>query len=126
MPTKNKVNHKQRVLIVEDEMITALHMRHLVTEMGHEVVGMVMSGEDALTLVHANCVDMIFMDTRLRGDLTGYDTAQIIWAEREMPIVFFCGDMLLQERFCDLPHVHTIVKKPFTDCDVKSAVSFLT
>lgn len=126
MPTQNKGKSRLRVLIVEDEMITALHMRHLVTEMGHDVVGMVMSGEDALTLVKADCVDMIFMDTRLRGDLTGYDTAQIIWAEREMPIVFFCGDMMLQERFGNLPHVHTIVKKPFTDGDVRSALSFLT
>ena len=76
-----KKDHK-RVLIVEDEMITALHMRRLVTQMGHEVVGMVMSGEDAITMVQADLSDLIFMDTRLRGELSGYDAACAIWTER--------------------------------------------
>ena len=121
-----KKTSKKRVLIVEDEMITALHMRRLVTQMGHEVVGMVMSGEDAIIMVRADMVDLIFMDTRLRGELSGYDTATIIWQEREVPVVFFCGDHYLQDAHADLTREHTVVKKPFTDCDVISAIARLT
>jgi CheY-like chemotaxis protein len=115
-----------QVLIVEDEMITALHMRKLVTEMGHEVVAMVMSGEDAITMVRADYVDLIFMDTRLRGELSGYDAAEIIWKERNIPIVFFSGDMIQNRDMAHIPYHHTIIKKPFTDSDVESAISYLT
>jgi CheY-like chemotaxis protein len=120
-----KKDHK-RVLIVEDEMITALHMRRLVTQMGHEVVGMVMSGEDAITMVQADLADLIFMDTRLRGELSGYDAACAIWTEREIPIVFFCGDHFLQDAHAEIARTHTVVKKPFTDCDVINAIARLT
>ena len=39
---------KKRILIVEDEPITALEEEKIMRDLGYEVIGIVMTGEDAV------------------------------------------------------------------------------
>ena len=65
-----------RILVVEDEALTALELQTTLENMGHEVVGVVHSGPQALEKVIREDVDLILMDIRLQGEMDGIQTAK--------------------------------------------------
>jgi CheY-like chemotaxis protein len=77
-----------RVLIVEDDAIMGLHLQLLVQKLGHEVVGLAATGEEAVTTEPSVHPDVIFMDIQLRGSVSGWDAAAAIRARSSVPIVF--------------------------------------
>jgi CheY-like chemotaxis protein len=77
-----------KILIVEDEAISALALRLLVERMGHEVVETVDTGEQAIAAVDAKRPDLVLMDTRLRSAMSGVEAANAIWARRAVRSVF--------------------------------------
>ena len=66
------------VFIVEDEAMTALFMESMLKKKGLKIVGKVNSGEEALTFVKNLKPDVVILDIRLSGDMTGIDTAKKI------------------------------------------------
>lgn len=76
------------VLIVEDESIIADDLRHIVTQLGYTFVGRVASGAAAVEKALALRPDVIVMDIRLRGPMTGIEAAELILKEFQAAIVF--------------------------------------
>jgi two-component SAPR family response regulator len=74
------------VFIVEDEAMTALFMESMLKKKGLKVVGKVNSGEEALTFVKNLKPDVVILDIRLSGDMTGIDTAKKIREEVDYPV----------------------------------------
>lgn len=64
-----------RVLIVEDEAITALHLESLVSQLGYEVCSVEATGEGAVAAAAAHKPDLVLMDVRLAGELDGIAAA---------------------------------------------------
>ena len=60
-----------RVLVVEDEKILALGMKQKLEKMGHIVVDMVDTGEQAVKSAQKYLPDIILMDIVLKGDMDG-------------------------------------------------------
>lgn len=75
-------------LIVEDEAISALALRHTVEQLGCTVIGVVDSGEAAIKQAERHQPDLVLMDTRLRTDMTGVQAANVIWAQFQIRSVF--------------------------------------
>ncbi|WP_439532538.1 response regulator [Polymorphobacter sp.] len=66
---------RRRILIVEDEYFVALTMEDALTDAGYEVIGVEVSGEEAVVRVQAERPDLILMDIRLAGTMDGIDAA---------------------------------------------------
>jgi len=77
-----------RVMIVEDDRVVARDIRTQVSRMGHSVIGMTGSGEEAVTLAAAEQPDLVLMDIRLDGEMDGIEAAQRIRSKNRIPVVF--------------------------------------
>lgn len=79
---------KRRILIVEDEAITAYDLQLLLEELNYEVCGKTDSGKSALSEVEKINPDLVMMDIVLRGNMNGIEAAKKIWHVFNVPIVF--------------------------------------
>ncbi len=77
-----------RVLIVEDELIVAQKLRFQLDTLGYEVLGIVMSGEEALHVVAHTPPDIVLMDIELQGELDGVQTAEQIHTRFDIPVIY--------------------------------------
>lgn len=79
-----------RILIVEDEAITAADLESTLMILGHNVVGVIDYGWGAIDLAKTLLPDIIFMDIKLKGDLDGIETARMIDGVlgKEIPFIF--------------------------------------
>jgi two-component system, response regulator PdtaR len=85
--------HKQivkRILIVEDEPLTAFDNETMLAEAGYEVVATVDRVADALATMDREQVDLIMADVRLSGERTGIDLARVA-RERGIHVLFATG-----------------------------------
>jgi PAS domain S-box-containing protein len=79
---------RAKLLIVEDEPIEALHLKNILTELGYDVVGSVMSGEECISLIPSDPPDLVIMDIKLRGAMDGIEAAAELGRNYGMPVVF--------------------------------------
>ncbi|MBI5249579.1 MAG: PAS domain S-box protein [Desulfomonile tiedjei] len=77
-----------RILIVEDELILADDIAHLLKSWGHEVVSIVSSGEEAIRKADETCPDLVLMDIVLEGQMDGIEAAGYIKSQVEAAIVY--------------------------------------
>lgn len=77
-----------RVMIVEDEAITAMATGAMLKRLGHVVAASVASGEAALEAFRRQNPDLILMDVRLDGEMDGIETARAIRKDSDVPVVF--------------------------------------
>ena len=79
---------KARILLVEDEIITATALEKSLKNLGYDVVGIVSSGEQAVRRAAEKVPDLILMDIRLKGDMDGISAAQKIQSNYQIPVVY--------------------------------------
>ena len=82
----------KKVLIVEDEMIIALLIERMVTNLGHTVVDKVTSGEEAVAAAVENEPDIILMDIRLEGEIDGVEAIMQIRKNKNIPVIYISGN----------------------------------
>jgi signal transduction histidine kinase len=78
----------RELLIVEDEGVTALHLRQHLEKIGYTIIALAGSGEQALHVLERRRPDLVLMDIRLSGDLSGTQTAKIIDERFRIPVVY--------------------------------------
>lgn len=66
---------RERILIVEDDLLIATQMEAALHEAGFDVIGLAASGEEALELAGSDSPLLVVVDIRLAGDRDGVDTA---------------------------------------------------
>lgn len=76
------------ILIVEDEIIVADDLRHIVMKLGYTFLARVATGLAAVEKAKELQPDVILMDIRLRGSMTGLEAAKAILEQRPTAIVF--------------------------------------
>ena len=84
----NNSEHKIRILIVEDERLSAEDLSIRLAQDEFTVVGIAGTGAEALKLTTKTNPDIILMDIKLRGKMDGIETAQEIHKKHPVPIVF--------------------------------------
>jgi CheY-like chemotaxis protein len=80
----------KRILIVEDEPLTAFDNESMLTDAGYEVVATLDKFDDALGVIDREPVDLILSDVRLRSRQTGVDLARVAKA-KGIPTLFATG-----------------------------------
>ena len=79
-----------RILIVEDEPLTAFDNENMLGEAGYEVVATHDRFADAVATLDREKVDLILSDVRLTGERTGIDLARLA-RRRGIPVLFSTG-----------------------------------
>jgi two-component system, response regulator PdtaR len=80
----------KRILVVEDEPLTAFENENVLGDAGYEVVATVDDLEEALAVLDCEEVDLILSDVRLRDDQTGIHLARAA-RDRGVPTLFATG-----------------------------------
>lgn len=79
---------KIKILIVEDEALTAMNLKSNLEEMGHRVIGIADSGESAIKKSEELKPNLILMDITLKGEMNGIDAAIMIRKLNPIPIIY--------------------------------------
>jgi light-regulated signal transduction histidine kinase (bacteriophytochrome) len=80
-----------KVLVVEDDAITALGLSEALEETGYLILGPASSGEEAIDLAERYRPDLVLMDVSLGGELSGTEAAQIIYDRFDTPVIYVTG-----------------------------------
>jgi DNA-binding NarL/FixJ family response regulator len=78
----------ETILIVEDEVILAMDLDVTLSLMGYTVCGVALSGESALKLAEQHRPDVILMDIKLHGKISGIEAAAMIKKKYNSRIIF--------------------------------------
>lgn len=107
-----------KVMIVEDELITAEAIAILLKKLNYDPVAIVASGEEAISKIKNLNLDLILMDIILAGSMDGIETAQLINESYNIPIIFITayGDKKTLDR-AKLSEPYGYLVKPITSED---------
>jgi DNA-binding NtrC family response regulator len=82
---------KKKILIVEDEVITAMSLQHLLEHWGCGKCEQVSSGKEAIEKAMSEKPDIVLIDINLRGETNGIEAAKQLQARFCVPIIFITG-----------------------------------
>ncbi|MDP8979125.1 MAG: sigma 54-interacting transcriptional regulator [Acidobacteriota bacterium] len=77
-----------RIMIVEDERITAEDIHDILTHLGYTVTAMVSTGAGAIFEAERSRPDLVMMDIRIQGDMDGIQAAREIRDRFDIPVVY--------------------------------------
>jgi len=87
----NQFMTEARIMIVEDERITAEHLQEILSELGYTVTAAVANAADAIREAQNTSPDLILMDIHIEGTMDGIDAARIIRERFHIPVVYQIG-----------------------------------
>jgi CheY-like chemotaxis protein len=77
-----------RIVIVEDESITALHLATQLRSLGYQVIALARSGPRAIEHALARRPHVVLMDIHVQGPIDGIDAARHMQAVAPTPVVY--------------------------------------
>ena len=110
------------VLIIEDEPIIAMDLETIVRDLGHSVVGVAVTRDEAVAQAMATRPGLVLADIQLADDSSGIDAVKDILAQFAVPVIFitaFPERLLTGER----PEPTFLITKPFQRSTVKTAIA---
>jgi CheY-like chemotaxis protein len=110
-----------RVLIIEDEPIIAMDLENLVTELGHKVVAVASTKDEAVAKAHAERPGLVLADINLGEGGSGIDAVSEILSAFDIPVIFITAypeKLLTGER----PEPTYLIAKPFLPETVQATV----
>jgi len=113
----------KKILVVEDEAITAMDIKRSLEMLGFNVVSTVSRGNDAVLKTDELRPDLILMDIVLKGDMDGIEAANIIKERFDIPVVYLTAhsDDTTFER-AKLTEPYGFVIKPINHHGLKSTI----
>jgi PAS domain S-box-containing protein len=114
---------KIRVLIVEDEVIVAEDIAGKLRELGYDVCGSAVRGEEAVELVRKERPNLVLMDIRLKGAMDGVQAAEQVRREHDVPVIYLTAhsDRATLER-AKLTDPFGYVLKPFDERELHTHI----
>jgi two-component system, LuxR family, sensor kinase FixL len=112
-----------KILIVEDEALIAQDIEAQLTQLGYEVCGIAVSGEQAIQAASLHRPDIALMDIMLRGDIDGIQAAEAIDQRHQIPVIFLTAhadEHTLQRAKLTKPLGY--ITKPFTERELSTAL----
>ena len=83
----------KKILIVEDDKMLCTIFEMFISELGHEMLGIAQTGEEAIDLCKNNLPDVILMDIHLQGKIDGIQSARVIQEKFNIPVIFISSDI---------------------------------
>ena len=113
---------RSKVLIIEDEPIIAMDIETIVRDLGHDVTGVAVTRDEAVSLAMEDRPGLVLADIQLADDSSGIDAVKDILEQFNVPVIFitaFPERLLTGER----PEPTFLITKPFQRSTVKAAIS---
>ena len=111
-----------RVLIIEDEAVIALSLADLVKTVGHDVIGIAATKNEAVALAAKSKPGLVLADIRLLDGSSGLDAVHDILRTWSVPVVFITAypeRLLTGQR----PEPTFLITKPFQPSTVLVTIS---
>src|ERR1035437_7295134 len=80
------------ILIVEDEAIVALENKMNLSALGHKVIAIIASAEDAIIAFYEKVPDLILLDIKLKGNMDGIEAIHEIRKHSSVPVILITGN----------------------------------
>ncbi len=80
-----------KILIVEDEIITAMALKQALQDEGYEVCPLINSGKEAIEKAESEKPDIVLMDINILGKMDGIETAKEIFSLFGIPAIIMTG-----------------------------------
>ena len=114
---------KARILIVEDSLIVAYHLKKTLEAEGYSVLGIESTGESALLSISRQSPDLVMMDIMLASKMDGVETAMQVRTKYHIPVVFLTAlsdkDTIQRAKITE-PFGY--VTKPFEDREIFTVI----
>lgn len=110
------------VLIIEDEPIIAMDLEAMVTDLGHSVLGIARTRQEAVSAIATRRPGLVLADIQLADGSSGLDAVNEILTVCDVPVVFITA---YPERLLtgDRPEPTFLITKPFRADTVKAIIS---
>jgi len=112
-----------KILVVEDESITAKDIQETLKGYGYDVPAAVLSGEGAIEKAGQLQPDLVLMDIMLKGDVDGIEAAEQIRRRFDIPIVYltaYTNNEIIKRAKITEPFGYII--KPFEDRELHTNI----
>lgn len=113
----------KKILIVEDSELVSMHLQMVLESANYKVLGVLTSGEDAISFIKKETPDLVMMDVMLEGIYDGIETSIEINKIKDIPVIYLTG--LSDQKTFDRAKItfpYTFLSKPFTEAEVLSNV----
>lgn len=114
---------KKEILIVEDEYVVGTDIEMMLGNLGYDVVDIVASGEEAISIARKKHIDLMLMDIRLDGHLDGIQTAEIIRSVNDIPVIYltsYSDEQTIKRAATTEPHGYVL--KPFNEKELQTII----
>lgn len=114
--------HVTDVLIIEDEPLILMQLEQLVEDLGHRVVGLAATRDQAVEIVSTQRPGLVLADIQLADGSSGIDAVNDIKALHDVPVIFITAypEKLLTG---DRPEPTYLITKPFKEDAVRIVIS---
>ncbi len=112
-----------KIMVVEDEWVTADDLRMSLQSLGYTVTSTVSSGEEAIKNAEKDRPDLVLMDIVLKGKMDGIEAASQIRSCYDIPIIYltaYADEKILERARVTEPFGYIV--KPFVNEDLKIAI----
>ncbi len=113
---------RTKVLIIEDEPAISMDLASLVADLGHQVVAISMTRQQAVKAAREHVPGLVLADIQLADGSSGLDAVKDILSHMEVPVIFitaFPERLLTGER----PEPTFLITKPFDHRTVQATIS---
>jgi PAS domain S-box-containing protein len=114
---------QKKILIVEDERITAEDLKNTLEKLGYLVIGIASSAESFYKCLETGIPDLVLMDIYLKGDKDGIELAAEIKKNHNLPVIYltaFSDPNILERAKVTGPFGYVL--KPFQERELHSNI----
>jgi DNA-binding LytR/AlgR family response regulator len=114
---------KNKVLIVEDEIIVAKDIQHSLERLGYEIIGIASDQDQVIKLIDKASPNIVLMDIMLRNEQNGVEIAEFIRTNYHIPVIFLTAyaDSVTIDR-AKLAESYGYILKPFKVIDLQTNI----
>lgn len=115
---------KEKIFIAEDDGKVARDIAASLEGMGYVIAGQAGQTETAIEQVQELQPDLVLMEVRLRGKISGIDAAQKIHSKLDVPVIFISAHAdTLTLQTAMLAQAYGMIFKPFDARELKSQIT---
>jgi len=116
----------RKILIVEDEFITALDLKIQIAQKGDYEFDVVATGEQAVKKAHQKKYDLVLMDIKLKGEMDGIEAAKKIKEKSKIRLIYVSGNLdLIDPEQIEHTKPDRILNKPISGCELKEIMDMI-
>jgi len=112
-----------QILVVEDESVVALDICKTLIALHYDVTAMASTGEEAIDQAASKRPDLVLMDIKLAGTMSGIEAAEEIQRRFNIPVIYLTAhsdSSTLQQAQISEPYGYCL--KPFDEAELRVAI----